>query len=116
MTRPTIQFRLRILKGAEIAVGPGKIELLEAIETTGSITAAAKAMGMSSRRAGLLVDTMNRCFERPVVEAEAGGKRGGGARLTVLGAEVKRRYRAAEAKAAKAGASDLAFVTRLLGR
>jgi molybdate transport system regulatory protein len=113
---PTIQLRLRILKGAEIAVGPGKIELLEAIEATGSITSAAKAMGMSYRRAWLLVDTMNRCFGRPVVEAEAGGKRGGGARLTALGAEVKRRYRVAEAKAAKAGAADLAFVTRLLER
>jgi molybdate transport system regulatory protein len=114
MTRPTIQFRLRILKGDEIAVGPGKVDLLEAIEATGSITAAAKALGMSYRRAWLLVDTMNRCFGRPVVEAEAGGKRGGGARLTPLGADVTRRYRAAEVKAAKAGAADLAFLTKLL--
>jgi len=114
MTRATIQFRLRILKGDEIAVGPGKVDLLDAIEATGSITSAAKALGMSYRRAWLLVDTMNRCFARPLVEAEAGGKRGGGARLTPLGVTVKRRYRAVEAKAAKAGAADLACLTRLL--
>src|SRR5450432_4248092 len=86
--KPRIQFRLRISNGDDIAVGPGKIELLEAIATTGSITAAASALGMSYRRAWLLVDTMNRCFRSAVVEAEAGGKRGGGTRLTVLGTEV----------------------------
>ena len=114
MTRPTIQFRLRITKGDDIAVGPGKIDLLEAIGTAGSITAAAKALGMSYRRAWLLVDTMNRCFARPVVEAEAGGKRGGGTRLTPLGAEVVQRYRAAEAKAGKAAAHELRALTKLL--
>ena len=114
MTRPTIQFRLRITQGDDIAVGPGKIELLEAIGAAGSITAAAKTLGMSYRRAWLLVDTMNRCFREPVVEAEAGGTRGGGTRLTRLGAEVVRRYRSAEAKAAKAAASDLAALTRRL--
>ena len=69
-----VQFRLRITRGDDIAVGPGKIELLEAIARTGSITAAARALGMSYRRAWLLVDTMNRCFKSPVVEAEAGGR------------------------------------------
>ena len=116
MATPTVQLRLRIIKGDDIAVGPGKIDLLEAIAATGSITAAAKALGMSYRRAWLLVDTMNRCFETPVVEAEAGGTRGGGTRLTALGAEVVRRYRAIEAKAAKAGAADVAALTRLLVR
>ncbi len=111
---PVIQFRLRITKGADIAVGPGKIDLLEAIGTTGSITAAAKSLGMSYRRAWLLVDTMNRCFRAPVVDAEAGGSRGGGTHLTTLGADVVRRYRAVEAKAARAGAADLAALTRLL--
>ena len=79
---PRVQFRLRITRGTDIAVGPGKIDLLEAIAKTGSITAAARALGMSYRRAWLLVDTMNRCFEEPVVAAETGGKRGGGTRLT----------------------------------
>jgi molybdate transport system regulatory protein len=111
---PRVQFRLRISVGDDIAVGPGKIDLLEAIEATGSITAAAKALGMSYRRAWLLVDTMNRCFESPVVEAEAGGRRGGGTRLTPLGDELVRRYRSLEAKARKATAADLAALAKLL--
>ena len=109
-----VQFRVRILKGADIAVGPGKIDLLEAIDATGSITAAAKALGMSYRRAWLLVDTMNRCFASSVVVAETGGSRGGGTRVTPLGAEVLRRYRRIEAGAAKAAASDVAALERLL--
>src|SRR5260221_13011529 len=79
--KPRIEFRLRIRKGDDIAVGPGKIDLLETIGKTGSISAAARTLGMSYRRAWLLVDTMNRCFRTAVVEAEAGGTggRGGGA-------------------------------------
>lgn len=112
--RPSVQFRLRILCGDDIAVGPGKVDLLEAIASTGSITAAAKALGMSYRRAWLLVDTMNRCFAQSVVAAATGGARGGGAHLTPLGADVVRRYRAAEAKAAKGAAKDLAALVALL--
>ncbi len=111
---PQIQFRLRITAGDDIAIGPGKVDLLEAIGSTGSITAAAKALGMSYRRAWLLVDTMNRCFQVPVVTAEAGGTRGGGTHLTPAGAEVVKRYRSAEARAAKAGAADLRAITSLL--
>ncbi|HEX6795045.1 MAG TPA: ModE family transcriptional regulator [Casimicrobiaceae bacterium] len=111
---PKIQFRLRVLLGDDIAVGPGKVDLLEAIGDTGSITAAAKALGMSYRRAWLLVDTMNRCFAAPVVAAEAGGAAGGRTRLTETGAEVVRRYRRMEAGAAKAGAEDLRALSRLL--
>lgn len=112
--KPAVQFRLRISRGDDIAVGPGKVDLLEAIEKTGSITAAARALGMSYRRAWLLVDTMNRCFRTPVVEAVAGGKRGGGTRLTPLGAEVTRLYRKIEAAAARAGAAEIAALKRLL--
>jgi molybdate transport system regulatory protein len=111
-----VQFRLRVSKGDDIAVGPGKIDLLEAIGETGSITAAARSLGMSYRRAWLLVDTMNRCFKSAVVEAEAGGKRGGGTQLTALGAEVVHRYRRIEAAAAKAAKGDLAALTRMLAR
>jgi len=114
--KPHVQFRLRISKGADIAVGPGKIDLLEAIARTGSITAAARSLGMSYRRAWLLVDTMNRCFRGAVVDAEAGGRRGGGTRLTTLGAEVVRRYRRIETRAARSGATDIAALTRLLRR
>ena len=110
------QFRLRIKRGADIAVGPGKVDLLEAIAATGSITAAAKQLGMSYRRAWLLVDTMNRCFTKPVVEAEAGGKRGGGARLTAAGLLAVRHYRRIEKRAAKAAAADIRALQKLLRR
>ena len=114
--KPRVQFRLRISRGADIAIGPGKVDLLEAIAQTGSITAAARSLGMSDRRAWLLVATMHRCFRRPVVEAAAGGRRGGGSRLTTLGNEVVRRYRRIEARAAKAGSADILGLTRLLRR
>ena len=114
MPRPLHQFRLRMIQGDDIAVGPGKVDLLEAIGASGSITAAAKALGMSYRRAWLLVDTMNRCFRRPVVDAEAGGQRGGGTRLSPLGEEVVARYRAAEAAAERAAAAELKALERLL--
>ncbi|MGH8713699.1 MAG: winged helix-turn-helix domain-containing protein [Casimicrobiaceae bacterium] len=102
-----IQFRLRISRGDDIAVGPGKIALLEAIAAHGSISAAARSLGMSYRRAWLLVDTMNRCFRTPVVEAATGGKRGGGARLTAIGVEAVRRYRQIEQRAARASAPEM---------
>ena len=111
---PTVAFRLRISNGPDIAVGPGKIDLLEAIAATGSITAAAKHVGMSYRRAWLLVDTMNRSFRSPVVAAEAGGQRGGGTALTPLGAEIVLRYRRIESAAARAGAPDLRALVALL--
>jgi len=113
---PRVQFRLRFIRGDDIAVGPGKVDLLEAIEASGSISGAARSLGMSYRRAWLLVDTMNRCFRAPLVEAEAGGKRGGGARLTRLGAEVIERYRRIERDAARAGAADIRALTRWVKR
>ena len=112
--RAVVQFRVRITKGDDIAIGPGKVDLLEAIADTGSITAAAKRLGMSYRRAWMLVDTMNRCFSNPIVEAEAGGRRGGGTRLTVTGADAVRLYRAIERKAEKAAAADVARLRKLL--
>ena len=109
-----IRFRLRVTRGPDIAVGPGKVDLLEAIAKTGSITAAARSLGMSYRRAWLLVDTMNRCFRSPVVEAEAGGKRGGGARLTTRGAETVRRYRRIEKLATRASAAEMRQLLKLM--
>jgi molybdate transport system regulatory protein len=84
--------RLRILAGSEIALGPGKTDLLRAIDDTGSISAAAREMGMSYRRAWLLVHTMNACFDPPLVEAVKGGPDGGGARLTKTGRRVIEEY------------------------
>lgn len=109
-----LQFRIRLTKGEAIAVGPGKVALLEAIRQTGSITAAAKQMGMSYRRAWLLVDSMNHAFKRPVVDAAVGGKRGGGTLVTPLGEEVIRRYRAIEATASRSARSDIAALVRQL--
>jgi len=114
MVKSRAQFRLRITRGEDIAVGPGKIDLLEAIAATGSITAAARRLGMSYRRAWLLVDTMNRCFKNPVVDAEAGGRRGGGTQLTAVGAEALQRYRKMEKLAASAAAIELRKLQRLL--
>ena len=110
------RFRLRINKGEEIAIGPGKVALLEAIVAAGSITAAAKDLGMSYRRAWLLVDDMNRCFKKPVVDSAKGGKEGGGTVVTPTGREVVALYRGIEAQAQQAAADDLAKLTRMLVR
>lgn len=98
---------MRILLGGASSLGPGKAALLEGIEQHGSISAAARAMGMSYRRAWLLVEAMNTAFTRPLVATATGGARGGGAELTPLGREVLRRYRAMEEKAQRALARDL---------
>lgn len=106
--------RLRILLGAAIAIGPGKADLLDAIDRTGSISAAARELGMSYRRAWQLADVMNRSFLERVVEAGTGGRRGGGARLSPFGREVLARYRAMEAKAARSIAPEMRRFLRLL--
>jgi molybdate transport system regulatory protein len=98
---------LRVDLGEDRAVGPGKIRLLEAIRDTGSITRAGIALGMSYRRAWLLVDDMNNCFREPVVAARAGGTHGGGAALTPFGTRLIEQYRAIEAEAHSATASLL---------
>ncbi|WP_454683674.1 winged helix-turn-helix domain-containing protein [Ancylobacter moscoviensis] len=83
-------------------VGPGKIALLEAIARTGSISAAGRAMDMSYKRAWDLVDELGRIFDQPVVTSQAGGRHGGGARLTPFGEELIARYREIEQLAAAA--------------
>ncbi|MEI5686219.1 MULTISPECIES: winged helix-turn-helix domain-containing protein [Sphingomonas] len=92
--------KLQLACGDALALGPGKAELLAAIGTHGSISAAARAMGMSYRRAWMLVDEMNRCFDPPVVETLRGGGQERGARITETGAAVIAAYRALEAQAA----------------
>jgi len=108
--------QIRIMFRRAIAMGPGKADLLLAIERTGSISAAARTLGMSYRRAWLLVDTMNQCFKSPVVATLTGGQRGGGARVTKLGHDVLARYRAMDAKAAASVQRDLAAFTRLMAK
>lgn len=108
------ELKIRLYAGEEIALGPGKADLLEAIAEEGSISAAARALGMSYRRAWLLVDAMNRCFKTPLVETDAGGRGGGGAALTASGTQILRRYRAMERKAAAAIRADLTALRRSL--
>jgi len=91
---PAIRIKLQLYCGDAIAMGPGRADLLAAIAATGSISAAGRALGMSYRRSWMLVDTMNRCWSAPLVEAVAGGSQGGGTRLTDLGAAVLADYRA----------------------
>jgi molybdate transport system regulatory protein len=89
-------------------VGPGKMRLLELIDETGSISAAGRAMAMSYRRAWLLVESLNSAFRAPVVAAQPGGRRGGGASLTPEGRALLERYRAIERTAAEAVQPHLA--------
>lgn len=92
--------KVRILIGAATALGPGKVDLLEEIVRAGSISAAARAKGMSYRRAWVLVDSMNRAFRSDLVVTATGGRGGGGAVVTPLGRDVLARYREMEKKAA----------------
>lgn len=103
-----VRLVLRLEFPDRFGLGRGKIELLEQIRATGSISAAGRAMGMSYRRAWLLADSMNQAFGKPVVETAQGGERGGGARLSALGESLIDRFRRMEALAAAALAADLA--------
>ena len=105
---------IRILIGASTSLGPGKIALLEAITRCGSISAAARDMEMSYRRAWLLVEAMNQAFKQSVVLTAAGGKRGGGAEVTPFGQDLLQRYRRIEIKAAAAVAPELSALKQLL--
>ena len=89
-----MRLKLQLYCGEEIAMGPGKAELLEKIAETGSISAAARAMGMSYRRAWMLVDTMNRCFADALVATMPGGGERAGARVTAAGQCALAAYRA----------------------
>ena len=97
-----VKVKLQVLCGDDIAMGPGKADLLDAIDQTGSISAAARAMDMSYRRAWLLVDTMNRCWVEPVVETVAGGSHAKGAVVSAFGKRLLRGYRDIEAALAAA--------------
>lgn len=97
-----VRLTLRVDFGTDRAIGPGKVLLLEAIRDTGSISQAGRSLGMSYRRAWLLVDDMNRCFREPVVTAQPGGSQGGGAALTAFGEKVVRKYRTIETEATAA--------------
>lgn len=111
---PDPRLRLRVVFGDGAMVGPGKADLLDLIRTTGSISAAGRAMGMSYKRAWGLVEEMNAAFRAPLVASVRGGAQGGGASLTAEGAAMLAHYRAIEAKAAQAGAADIAAIRAML--
>lgn len=106
---------LRVLgRGSPPAMGPGKAELIERIAETGSISAAARAMGMSYRRAWQLVEALNAAYKERVVITAIGGEKGGGARVTPYGRRLAGEFRAMESKASAAIAADLKRFTRRL--
>jgi molybdate transport system regulatory protein len=105
---------IRIDLAGACRVGPGKMRLLELIDETGSISAAGRAMAMSYRRAWLLVESLNSAFRAPVVAAQPGGRRGGGASLTPAGRALLERYRTIERTAAAAVEPHLAALEAAL--
>jgi len=106
------RIRIHIHFEGDHSLGRGKAQLLETIAELGSISAAARSMGMAYRHAWELIDDLNQCFGEPVLTTVAGGRSGGGASLTPLGAELVRRFRTMERATARAIARDLAALDR----
>ena len=98
---------VRLLLGNVAALGPGKIELINAIRETGSISGAAKVMGMSYRRAWNLVDSINHDFSTEIIITSSGGRGGGGAVVSEVGLDIIKRYQNIEVKALKSVSADL---------
>lgn len=115
MAKARSRVRLRILLGADVMIGPGKADLLQQIAATGSIAAAGRALGMSYKRAWLLVEALNRSFREPLVAASKGGRGVGGAVLTPSGTRVLELYRTMEERTASAVERELATLESLLG-
>lgn len=107
---------LRLGFADENRLGPGKVRLLELIGETGSISAAGRAMKMSYRRAWTLVDELNRMFREPLVEARPGGKKGGGAHLTVAGGDVVRQYREIESNVEANSSAQISALEKMLAK
>lgn len=112
MDRTRLSIRIDLASGDRI--GPGKIALLEAIRSTGSISAAARSLGMSYRRAWLLVEGVNDALREPAVTAETGGRSGGGATLTPAGERIVGLYRAIELQARSAAAGEFRAIGKLV--
>ena len=111
MPDPRLFVRLDLANGSQI--GPGKIALLEAIRDAGSISAAARALGMSYRRAWMLVSDVNLTLREPAVRAAHGGKSGGGASVTPVGDQIIRLYRAIEARAKTSAGRECRAIGKL---
>jgi molybdate transport system regulatory protein len=113
-SEPEVRFRMRVMHDGTIALGPGKVQLLEAVREHGSISAAARSLSMSYRRAWLLMDELNRALESPATVSEHGGQSGGGSTLTPVGEEIIRLYRGIEARAAAACAPEIEALKKLI--
>lgn len=111
MSETRLSIRIDLPSGDRI--GPGKIALLEAIRATGSISAAARRLEMSYRRAWLLVEQINSALREPAVSAAIGGRRGGGAALTPVGEDIVALYRAIEGATLHSAASECRAIAKL---
>lgn len=111
---PHANLSLRIKLGPDSFLGPGKVGLLKRIDRLGSISAAARDMGMSYRRAWLLIDSLNRVLSEPVLATEPGGKKGGGASLTPTGRRLLNLYLAIEERSSREASKDLRDLELLL--
>lgn len=112
----TLGARLRVVLRRDVALGPGKADILEGIQETGSIAAAGRRLHMSYKRAWMLVEDMNNDFKAPLVETSKGGSGHGGATLTALGADVLKRYRRMEALTERAIDREIKALERLLAK
>lgn len=112
--KPQLRLRMRVTVDDAIAIGPGKIALLEALDETRSITAAAKTLGMSYRRAWMLIDELNRSLKQPAVISAAGGSQGGGSELSASGRQLLALYRSIEAQAQAACKPEIQRLLKLL--
>lgn len=114
VSTPRISLRIDFGSAPEVRIGPGKIALLEAIRAERSISGAARRLGMSYRRAWLLIDALNRLLLEPVAVTETGGRRGGGARLSPFGERLVASYRAIEQTAVVATRRERSQLARLV--
>jgi molybdate transport system regulatory protein len=111
---PVLTPRFRVVCGENIALGPGKVELLALLLETGSLNEAARQLGMSYMRAWTLVNTMNECFREPVAIAERGGKSGGGMKVTETGRRALALYQEIESAANRSAADPWRSLQKLL--
>jgi molybdate transport system regulatory protein len=113
---PHVKFRMRICKGETVALGPGKVSLLEAVREYGSISAAARSLDMSYRRAWMLLDELNSSLKSPATVSEQGGNSGGGCTLTPVGEAIIRLYREIEIEAQRSCSKQIEALKRLMQR
>jgi molybdate transport system regulatory protein len=106
--------RPRLYLNDSLTVGPGKIDVLRKVDETRSISAAARALGMTYKHAWLLIDSLNQGLHRPVVDTATGGKGGGGATLTVLGKKLVEHYIALEVRLNSSAKAELDALLRLI--